>query len=134
MYNIRIKSIRNYYPHLTVIAALLFVNLFLAFSNKETKTEVIPQVQVEKPHYSPYQDFIDAHTYTDADCEYLMFDENDMDRADKDFQVKLEDGFVVIYERQRVVGTLSYNTSLGKMLLRDNQQTSLQRMVSKRHY
>ena len=94
MYHVRIKSL-NYLSLLRVIAVLLVILIALvAFRPNNAPTT--PPVLVESAKDAPKV-------------------------KDADYTIVLEDDFIVVYDGSRVVGTLSYRTSLGRMMMKDNE-------------
>jgi hypothetical protein len=100
---IRIKSFRNYHMPLRVIAVLLAVILILLAFRTPASTNA-PTIVSAASH---------DHSNCHSDLE--------IERAGRDYQIELGDNFVVIYDGQRVVGTLTYRTSLGRMMMADNE-------------
>lgn len=96
---------KNYNVALGIIASLLLVVVIMLVINSTkynttmresaNQTQTVPAVQPEVRNvmynYRPNQ-----------------------------YQIEMYDNYVLILDGQRVVGTLKYNTSLGKMLVRDN--------------
>jgi hypothetical protein len=99
----KIISLRNYHTPLRVIAALLIVLILLvAFRSNDRPAQPSSQPLIESAWET---------NKTDEELKDLM----------KDYQLKLYDNFIVIYDGQRVVGTLTYRTSLGRLVMKDNE-------------
>jgi hypothetical protein len=132
----RIKSIRNYYPHLTTIAVLLGI---IAIAILGTSFDMNPRNQVKVKSATTEQwaeqgviSGVEVFYPTDLkenvynDQLHAVYDNGQLhvymnDPEQSDYSIKLEDDLIVIYDHDRVVGTLTYKTSLGRMMIKDNE-------------
>lgn len=99
-----------------LLTLILCAVLFSAFTKDNSQTPVNTHQCYDKTH-------ITCDGYCECDglgCPYEGAECPNAKVVMKDYQIELSNDFIIIYDGNRVVGTLKYETSLGKMVLRDN--------------
>lgn len=87
---------------IVILLVALLIGQFFVYGTSNKSQEPEPETQ----------------TYSNST---QMYDESDLEHAAGAYQLVLEDDFIVVKAGERVVGTLTYRTSLGRMMIRDNE-------------
>ena len=104
-----------------LLALILSVVLITAFTSKSP--EVFPGHQ--SPIHSCYDgthQTCDGYCVCDGmECPYETTECPNAQAAMRDYQIEVLNNTIIVYDGRRLIGSLKFNTSIGKMILRDNQ-------------
>lgn len=102
-----------------LLALILSVVIITGFTSKSP--EVFPQNSIHSCYDAIHQR---CDGYCECDglgCPYETTECPNAQVAMRDYQIEVLNNTIIVYDGPRIIGSLKFNTSIGKMILRDNQ-------------
>jgi hypothetical protein len=108
-----------------ICAAVVFGVLFTAFKSNGNDQPLVKSSSASVPAHvcidGTHQTCDGACECDGLGCSQAINQELQASQLTRDYQLELSDDFIVVYDGERVVGTLTYKTSLGRMMMKDNE-------------